>query len=242
MIPTNLFLNWGITMSFEPNKVLVVAAHPDDEALGCGGTILRHIAAGREVHLIALADGVTARAYTPKVSRAAELKKYAKPIELRKQEFYRAAKLMGVMKQNCHWLGLPDQRLDALSLLDVIKPIEALSQKVAPDLVYTHHWGDLNRDHRVVCEATLTAFRRNKTKVLCYEVPGNMGLLPPHELNNFSPKELVDITAYLAKKEAVVAAYQSEMRDWGLRELAKKRGKQAGCRYAEAFDVLLSGE
>ena len=224
--------------------VMVIAAHPDDEVLGCGGAIIKHVNAGDEVCIIVLADGVTSRIYDPLVSRTIELKQAKMAIAMRKKEFFRAAKILGVKSSNCFWLGLPDQRLDAVPLLDIIKQIEKISAKICPDIVYTHHWGDLNRDHRVCCEAAMTAFRPSRSKVefYCFEVSGNMGLLPPIKMNKFEPDRFVDISSFIEGKVKALSAYKSELRDYPLPlsqksvlKTAKMRGKKKKVKFAETF-------
>lgn len=228
-------------------KVLVVAAHPDDEVLGCGGAVVKHIKAGDEVYIIALADGVTARIYQSNISRKEELKRCKKEIDIRKKEFFAASRTMGVKKVNLFVHNLPDQRLDAVPLLDVIKLIERLAKRISFDLVYTHHWGDLNKDHRVCCEAVLTAFRpnrlgSNKVSIFCFEISGNMNILPPANANRFSPNYFVNISSCFPVKLKAVRAYKSELRSYphpfspeNISKIAKNRAKGKKFKFAEAY-------
>ncbi|KAF0135258.1 MAG: LmbE-like protein [Candidatus Saganbacteria bacterium] len=227
-------------------RVLVVVAHPDDEILGCGGTIAKHIQVGDEVRIIVFGDGVTSRHYFPN-----RLKKQdKKSVGMRKNEFFKAINLLGVKKENCSYFVLPDQRLDALPLLDIVKRVEKLTEKNAPDIVYTHHWGDLNKDHRVVCEATLTAFRpgrqivKNAT-IFCFEIPGNMDILPPKSANTFKAEYVENVSDFIEVKLKALKAYESELQDYphpfspqAVEELAQKRGKAQKYKYAEAFERL----
>ncbi len=196
-------------------NILVVAAHPDDEVLGCGGTIVKHGDRGDDVYVVALADGVTARFYQPGAAVRTTAKMCQKQINRRRNEFFRAAKIMGVKKENCHWLGLPDQRLDAVPLLDIVKPIEEISGRIVPDVVYTHHYGDLNKDHRICYEAVQTAFRpsrRTASKPMLYffEILGNMDVLLPKMAFSFKPDYFVDVSAFIKTKLAALKAYRSE--------------------------------
>ena len=127
-------------------SVLVVAAHADDEALGCGGTIARHATSGDQVHVVFVADGVTSRLNTG----AEELARRQKATE-------QARDILGI--QSTTFLGLPDNRLDSLTLLDIVQPLEAIVARLTPELVYTHHYGDLNVDHRQTHQAVMTACR-----------------------------------------------------------------------------------
>lgn len=228
-------------------KVLVVAAHPDDEVLGCGGAIINHINNGDDVYLIVLADGVTSRMYQPGLLRIKEVKKHKKAIEIREKEFYKAAGIMGLKKGNCFWQGFPDQRLDSFPLLDLIKEIEKITAGVVPDIIYTHHWGDLNKDHRICCEAVVTAFRpklriRATPKILCFEINGNMDILPPKIANKFRPNRLLDITSVIKVKLICIESYKSELAHNLMRQdvlsLAKKRAIGRKYKYAEAFESI----
>src|SRR6185295_6403355 len=125
-------------------KVLVFAAHPDDELLGLGGTIARHGAAGDEVTAVITAEGT---AGNPAEGAARRLEEHAQA----------AARILGV--SDLRFLRLPDQRLDTLPLLEITERVEAVVREIAPEVVYTHHWGDLNRDHRIVSEAVQVACR-----------------------------------------------------------------------------------
>ena len=127
-------------------SVLVVAAHTDDEALGCGGTIAKHVAQGDAVYAVFLADGVTSR------SNASE-----QELDERNSAAKQAHKTLGI-KQS-FMLGFPDNRMDVLPLLDIVQELERVVLELRPEVVYTHHLGDLNVDHRVTHNATLTACR-----------------------------------------------------------------------------------
>ena len=143
-------------------SVLVVAAHPDDEVLGCGGTMARHVSAGDDVHVVIVAQGVTAR----KNATAADL-------ELHRKAAHRACEILGVTSLT---LGdFPDNRLDSVDRLDVTRFIEAAIDARSPQIVYTHHCGDANIDHRIVNACALVACRplpgQNVRRVLQFEIP-----------------------------------------------------------------------
>lgn len=127
-------------------SVLVVAAHADDEALGCGGAIAKHSSVGDTVHVVFVADGVTSR---PGVGGA--------ELAQRQQATEAASHILGI--RSITFLGLSDNRLDSLPLLDIVQPLEAIVAQLSPELVYTHHYGDLNVDHRVTHQAVMTACR-----------------------------------------------------------------------------------
>ena len=212
-------------------RVLIVAAHPDDEILGVGGTVARHAAAGDEVHSVVVSEGASSR-YPSGADE--ELRAAARA----------AAKILGAGEPR--FLGLADQKLDALPLLDVIRPVEAVVRELAPEVVYTHHWGDLNRDHRVVCEAVMVACRPVGStvprRVLCFETPSSSEWSPPDPALQFTPTVFVDIAATVEMKLAAMACYASEVRQHphpraleSLRARAATWGQHAGLVYAEPF-------
>lgn len=212
--------------------VLVVAAHTDDEALGCGGTIARHVAEGDIVYAVFLADGVTSRPdATPE------------ELEQRNAAAEKAHKILGITK--AYMLGFPDNRMDSVPLLDIVKKLEAVIEELKPQVVYTHHHGDLNIDHRITHHATLTACRpipgSPVSEIYAFEVlsasewntPGN---------NPFIPNVFVDISQYLETKMKALAAYELEMREpphsrslENARRLSEFRGSLAGLGAAEAM-------
>lgn len=214
--------------------VLCVAAHPDDEALGCGGTLARHAAAGDEVHVCLVAEGLTSRAGGADAAGLAELAATAR----------RAGALLGARETRL--LGLPDNRLDELPRLDVIQHIERVIAEVRPEIVYTHAACDLNVDHQIVHEAVLTACRpvpgQGVKRILCFEVPSSTEWRGAGSAAPFVPNWFVDISATLAAKRAALGEYAGEMRPWpharsieACEHLAHWRGACVGVAAAEAF-------
>lgn len=219
-------------------RVLVVAAHPDDEILGCGGTIARHARAGDEVHVVIMAEGATSR------GRQRDADAQRGEIGSLADAARKANALLGVVSVTLH--GLPDNRMDSMDRLDVIKLVEGDVERVRPDLVYTHHAGDLNIDHRIVHESVLTACRPQPSStvktLLFFEVPSstewNLAVSAPV----FAPNWFVDVSDVLALKLDALACYQSEMRPWpharsvkAVEHLAGWRGASVGMEAAEAF-------
>ena len=217
-------------------KVLVIAAHPDDETYGLGGTIARHAREGDAVSVVILTDGVTAR---------------HNQIETQKAAARRACAALGV--GDVHFSGLPDQRLDDMPLLEVIEPIQQLVRELRPQVVYTHHRGDANQDHRAVFAATLVAVRpfgiNPVERVLCYEVASSTEWGPPFAEWAFLPNVFVNITATLDTKLRAVDAYQetfqSEVKPFphprspeAVRIYAQQRGVSVGMHAAEAFMLV----
>ncbi len=224
--------------NIEMKNILVVAAHPDDEVLGCGGTIAKHTKVGDEVHVVILTEGITSRdkQRNPK-RRKLELQKLVESAQM-------ANKVLGVSSLNLH--NFPDNRMDSVDLLDIIKVIEGYINKHQPEIVYTHHSGDLNIDHKIVNMAVVTACRpiplQSVKTILFFEVLSSTEWQMPASALPFAPNWFVDISETLAVKLQALAAYQSEMRPWpharsseAMEYLARWRGAGIGVEVAEAF-------
>ena len=216
-------------------RILVVAAHSDDEALGCGGTLARHVAEDDRVEAIFVADGVSSR------KEGAD-----KGVVRREHAAARAQSILGI--HAVHHLKLPDNRLDTLALLDIVQSIEPLIRSIAPEVIYTHHHGDLNVDHRLVHEAVLTACRPQPgcsvREIYTFEVMSSSEWNTPGK-HPFLPQMRVDISAQLPRKLEALKAYGEEMRCAPhsrsiehLQALAVHRGHEAGLMAAEAFGVI----
>ena len=220
------------------NSVAVVAAHPDDEVLGCGGTLARMASDGRTVHILLLADGETSR--SPGTDQPFDSAKLA----ARQTAAEKASKILGA--SSVEVLAFPDNRLDSLVLLDVVKQIEAFIQRHQPSTVFTHHVGDVNIDHQVVHHAVVTACRPlpgNPVKeLLFFEVPSSTEWRPASSAEPFIPNWFVDISTTLAKKLQALEIYDSELRVFphprslkAVNALATWRGATVGVEAAEAF-------
>lgn len=213
-------------------KVLVVAAHPDDELLGVGGTLARHARRGDEVHVLICGEGATSRGAGESAAVTA-LQAAARA----------AAAVIGAAPPVM--LGLPDNRLDSLPRLEVIQAIDAVLARVAPEVVYTHHGADLNVDHRIVHEAVRVATRPLPgcpvRAVYGFETVSST----EWGLDAFRPTRFVDISATLDAKLAALRCYPMEMRPFpharseaAVEALARTRGAANGVAAAEAFEVL----
>lgn len=216
--------------------VLVFAAHPDDEVLGCGGSMARLADEGVAVHVHFLADGVGAR------GRAA--RPDAKMLKARRGAALKACDILGAASVT--FGDLPDNRLDATPLLDIIKQVETRMEAVRPALVLTHHTGDLNVDHRRVHDAVVTACRPHPAQsvrtLLFFELPSSTEWQTPGSGAPFMPNWFVDISKTLARKIEALKAYRMEMRSWpharsieAITHLAHWRGASVGVEAAEAF-------
>ena len=222
-------------------RVLVVAAHPDDEVLGCGASIAWHREQGAKVWVLILGEGVTSRkglSRMQKTKGVAGLRKAAQ----------RAGKVLGaervILKE------FPDQVFDRLPLLKLVHAIEEVMKACRPTIVYTHHWGDVNVDHRRVVEAVEAAIRpmpgSSVRSALSFEVPSSTEWNFAKRKRGFSPNVFRSISkVHLAKKLTALRAYASEMRPFPhprsreyVNALARVRGGQSGFNLAEAFELI----
>lgn len=221
-------------------SALVIAAHPDDEVLGCGGTIARMAREGWRVSILILAEGATSRApRRDRGGRRAELSALQGSAR-------RAAKILGACSVRLE--GFPDNRMDGVDLLDIVKCIEAEVRRVEPSRVLTHHPGDVNVDHFITQRAVAAACRplpgSPVRELLHFEVPSSTEWHGSRAAAAFCPSVFVDISGTLKRKLRALQAYASEMREFphprslkGVEHLARWRGATVGCAAAEAFEL-----
>jgi LmbE family N-acetylglucosaminyl deacetylase len=217
-------------------SILVVAAHPDDEVLGCGGTLAKLADHGAIIHVAFLADGV--------FSRAEEKTKQQEELALRRGAARAACSILRV--KSVTFGNFPDNRMDTVALLDITKAVEEQIAEHRPDTVFTHHAGDLNIDHRLTHQAVVTACRPQSghpvKTILSFEVPSGTEWQLPGDAPAFAPNWFVDISETLNRKLAALDAYSAELRPWphprsrrGVEHLARWRGATVGAEAAEAF-------
>jgi N-acetylglucosamine malate deacetylase 1 len=217
------------------NKILIVAAHPDDEVLGAGGTILKHARAGDSVYLLLLGDGVT--------SRGADKTE----IKARRNQAWRVAKRLGIKK--VFFETLPDNKFDSVSLLDITKSVEKAVYSLKPNLVYTHFGEDLNIDHRLTFQAVMTACRPQPKffvkKILAFEALSSTEWQAKKKNKTFCPNEYNDIGEFIDEKIKAMEIYKDELKEYphprskkGIKILAQYRGLEVGYKYAEAFQII----
>jgi LmbE family N-acetylglucosaminyl deacetylase len=221
-------------------NVLVVAAHPDDELLGCGATAARLVREGHSVFFAILGEGITSRHSS---------RERADPEALRNLRAcsQRVADLLGVKELFLH--GLPDNRFDSLPLLDVIKVVEELIERCHPGAIYTHHGGDLNVDHQVVSRAVLTATRPVEghpvRELYMFEISSSTEWAFQQLSPVFKPNVFVNVEDTLSLKLEGMRQYESEIRKSphprsreALTAIAQRWGSLAGCKAAEAFEAV----
>ena len=221
-------------------NVLIIAAHPDDEILGCGGTMAKLAGQGHKVYAAVLGEGITSRS-----DRRQDADRGA--VENLAEDARRAAARIGVADLFLH--DLPDNRFDTVALLDVVKIIEALLEKTRPQVVYTHHGGDLNIDHGIVFRASVTATRPvagcSVSALYAYEVPSATDWAFGRVHPVFRPDTFVDIAETLDAKIEAMKQYRSEIRPFphprspeAIEAAARRWGATAGVGAAEAFELI----
>ncbi len=212
--------------------VLVVAPHPDDEILGCGGTIARHVSQGDTVYVC-----IVTTAYTPDWS-----KEY---IEHRHTEITNSNSILGIKKT--FFLDFPTAKLDTISRKEINESLHSVVQRLKPEVVYIPHGGDIHLDHRIVHESALVALRPSSNsstiRTLAYETLSETEW--GRSLKHFIPNVFVDITDFLELKKNAMKAYGSELRQEpnprslnSIEALARKRGSEVNVSCAESFMLL----
>jgi len=218
--------------------ILVVAAHPDDEILGCGGTVARLANEGAKVYTLLLGQGIAAR------HGSLDKKEYQEQIAKLKKCTHDANGAIGV--QEVFSFDFPDNKFDTVALLDIIKTIEKIKYKIKPDVIFTHYEKDLNIDHRITYEAVITATRplpgEMVREIYSFEV---LSSTEWHYPLAFSPNTFFDISKSMNLKLEALGCYKTEVTDYphprsleGVELNAKTWGMKVGVKFAEAFKCL----
>jgi len=230
-------------------KILVIVAHPDDEVLGMGGTIAKHSKNNDQVYMLYLTPGITSRRNSGYSNKAkyeasnAEKKLMEKEIKKLNSDALKSNKVLGV--KGSTFYNFPDNELDSVPRLKIIKIIENEIKKHKPDIIYTNHYGDLNIDHRLIYESCLTACRPLTTKtpkLFAFGVISSMEWnFPP----SFNPNYFVNITKTVKTKIQAMKKYSNELREFphprsieNIEITAKKWGSVCGKNFAEAFEIV----
>ena len=215
-------------------NILIVSPHMDDEVLGMGATIAKHVHVGHEVYVCFIAHRVYTRKY--------DIDKNQREV----QHALDAKKILGYKESE--FFNLNDERLD-VAIQDIAIPLEKYVEKVKPDIVYSNFYGDNHQDHRAVFQAVRIAIRPSASvtpaKWLLYETPSSTDQSPPIVEGAFMPNYYVNVDNYLDTKLRAYHCYETEKRDYphprseeALRILAKKRGVEIGFKYTEAFMIM----
>lgn len=223
-------------------NVLVIAAHPDDEVLGLGGTLAKHNIAGDSIYLCILCEQVDARKNKPEHDDF-------------KKQIQNAAEILGI--KNTMFFDFPNIKMNTVPTVDLVQAIEKAIIEYKPGIIYTHHGGDLNDDHKIVFNATMTAIRLPERgtvenisidmikEVLCYETPSSTEWAAPLPEFAFQPNVFVDIKDTFESKIIAIEQYIGIIKEYphprsieNLEALAKYRGMQSGFELAEAFMLM----
>ena len=217
-------------------RILAISVHPDDETLGCGGTLLKHQAVGDSLFWL-----IATQTHEPQWS--------AEIIERKATEIEQVAEAYGM--EQCFTLGFPTVRLDMVPQADLIERIRDVVSEVKPEFVYLVHDGDVHTDHHVVFTATMSVLKPfymaslGVRRVLCYEILSSTDAAPPHLDRAFMPNVFSDITPYIKRKIEIMAMYETEAQSdplprgpSAIRALARYRGATIGVEYAEAFMLI----
>lgn len=221
------------------SKVLVVAAHPDDEVLGCGATIASMSKKGADVRIAFLSDGISSRPGSGSIDKT--------ELEVRQNAAKKSSDILGA--KILQFGEFPDNKMDSVPLLTIVKHIEKLIEGYRPEIVMTHFSQDLNIDHRLTYEAVITACRplvHSAVKtILSFEILSSSEWRPGFP--SFSPNWFFDISDSIKLKIEALEAYKAEMRSWphprsieGVLHQASLRGASVGCTAAEAFELVRS--
>jgi len=231
-------------------KHLVIAAHPDDEVLGMGGTIKKLTKNGNDVKIVIMATGISSRR-TSNYKNSTEyeiddqtLKEINEQILRLRKDAKDASALLGV--KDIQFESFPDNEMDTVSNLQITKKIEQIIQSYKPDTIYTHSQFDINVDHRALYFATLTATRpkknQNVKEILCFEVPSSTEWYFP---STFSPNVFVDINKEIQFKLRALQQYKNELQEFphprsleAISVIAKRWGSVSGFKNAEAFYLV----
>lgn len=228
---------------FRNKKIMIIVAHPDDEILGLGSTINRLINNDNvNVHTLILGEGITSRSDSRDEERwLSELKTHNNNIE-------KARSIIGY--QSLSTYQFPDNRFDTIALLDIVKVIENEKEKFKPDIIFTHHHGDLNVDHQITNNAVITSCRPVNNQapeaIISFETPSSTEWNIKKNKNSFQPNLFFKISkSNLDVKIKAMESYIYEKREYphprspeALKILAQRNGLLIGVNYAEAFEIL----
>ncbi len=213
------------------NKILVVAVHPDDETLGCGGTLLKHKANGDKIHWLICTT----------------LNKKHSYYQNRDKEIRKVTKLFSF--NSVHSLSLETAKVDQYSMVELVEKISKVINKVKPNIIYLPFKEDIHTDHKKIFEASYSCTKSFRfpfiKKIYMMEILSETEFAPSIKKNSFTPNTFVDISKFLNKKIQIMKIYKSEINkhpsprsEKSIRALATFRGSTSGCKFAESFMLL----
>jgi len=217
-------------------RILAISAHPDDETLGCGGTLLKHRAAGDDLFGL-----IVTQTHEPQWS--------AETIEHKATEIEQVVEAYGM--KECFELGFPSTRLEMIPHADLIEQIREVISKIKPEVVYLVHGGDVHTDHHAVFTATMSVLKPSYMKhlgvrrVLCYETLSSTEAAPAQLDRAFMPNVFSNIASFIKRKIEIMELYRTEAQadplprgSSAIRALACYRGATIGVKHAEAFMLI----
>lgn len=224
-------------------KIMVVVAHPDDELLGLGATMHKLIQKFNvKTHVVILGEGITSR------SDIRDTEKWKEELKIHKQNIEEAQASIGYHSVSTY--DFPDNRFDNVALLDIVKVVEKEKTEFRPEIIFTHHGGDLNIDHQRTFEAVITATRPIKDElvktIITFETPSGTEWQASSDPRRFVPNLFIEVSEEDIKaKIKGMESYKFEKREWphprsrdALTVIAKRSGSIVGCNYCENFMLI----
>ncbi len=217
------------------NKILIISVHPDDETLGCGGTLLKHKDNGDEINWLILTKANNIFISTPNIEQI-------------QADFVKEVSIKYGFKNTFH-LSFLEIELDKYPLEEIIREISNYINQIKPSIIYFNHYNDVHSDHRIAFDAIYSCTKSFRypfiTKILMYETLSETEFAPALPCASFIPNVYVDITDYLDQKIEIMKLYETELMEEpyprsisSIEALARFRGSRAGVKYAEAFMLL----
>jgi N-acetylglucosamine malate deacetylase 1 len=232
-------------MNFKDKKILVVVAHPDDELLGLGASMNKLINDQNcTIRAVILGEGITSR------SDERNSEQWVKELKIHRQNIEHARNFIGYESVGIY--DFPDNRFDSVALLEIIKVIEKEKSTFQPEIIFTHHGGDVNIDHQRTFEAVITATRPMVDEivktVITFETPSGTEWIASSDPRKFTPNLFIDVSEKnLEAKIKGMECYEFEKRKYphprspeALKILAEYRGVTVGLKFAEAFTIIRS--
>jgi LmbE family N-acetylglucosaminyl deacetylase len=231
--------------SLKNKKIMIVVAHPDDELLGLGATLHKLIKEFHvKTHVVILGEGITSR------SKQRDIKVWQKELIIHRENINKAQAAVGYHSLSIY--DFPDNRFDSIPLLDIIKVIESEKEKFQPEIIFTHHGGDVNIDHQRTFEAVITSCRPVKEEkvkaIITFETPSGTEWRSPTDPRHFLPNIFISVTEKdLDAKIKGMESYEFERREYphprspkALKIQAQRWGIVVGVDFAEAFCLIRS--